>query len=361
VTPVFRVRDATLVANGHAVLSHLDLDVRSSSVVVILGKAGSGKSTVLRLLSGRPPGAGIAVTGQWQHEGHDIEPGGDPLRGVAWVPQIKHAPAGVFRDRHRRQWATHRLEAAFAAAPVVLLDEPTRGLDDVEIDGLVDRIRAHAERGAAVVVTHHMGFAERVADELCVLVEGRVAAAGGARGLFGDPPAGPVRDLLRTGSYSLPPFEPALPTHFRWHVPQRLAGMGRPGLFRELDEDLSSIAHAGITALVSLTHDPIPTARLRPFGINGRHFPIKDMGVPALGEASALCRFVTQAIASGERVAFHCHAGLGRTGTMVAGVLVASGEEGERAVARVRSVAPGSIQTSTQEQFVMRLAQEVAW
>ena len=48
----------------------------------------------------------------------------------------------------------------------------------------------------------------------------------------------------------------------------------------------------------------------------------------------------------------HCHAGLGRTGTIVGCVLVAAGMEPTRAVRRVREVRPGAIPGAGQERFV---------
>lgn len=363
-TPLYRIREAGLSAGRETIIERLDFDVADRAVSVVLGRTGSGKSTLLRILSGRTGWDGVDVRGRWEYRGAPIDVGerAKPLDGVAWVPQIKHGPSGPFEDERRREWAAQRIAAAFAArADVVLLDEPTRGLTAEEKDALVLRLATQTRTGAAVVVTHDMDFAKRVADHVCVLVEGKVGAAGEAARVFETTTPGPVRDLIQTGAYSLPPYEPPLPSHFRWHVPTQIAGMGQPGLLRDFDEDLFSVACAGISTLINLTQTATPTSRLRPFGICGRHFPITDMGVPSVTEAVQLCRFVLRANERGESVALHCHAGLGRTGTMIAGTLVASGESAARAIQRVREVAPGSIQSPAQERFVMQLEQQVSW
>jgi atypical dual specificity phosphatase len=128
--------------------------------------------------------------------------------------------------------------------------------------------------------------------------------------------------------------------------------MGRPGLLRDMDDDLFAVAHAGVTLLVSLTEDPLPTARLRPFGIEGRHFPIRDMGIPAMGDAVGVCHELQRAMQLGQVVAVHCLAGLGRTGTILACVAVCGGMTAEEAIDAVRRSAPGSIQTEQQAAFV---------
>ena len=106
--------------------------------------------------------------------------------------------------------------------------------------------------------------------------------------------------------------------------------------------------------MVSLTEDPLPTPRLRPFGLEGRHFPIQDMRVPRLSDAAALCLSLGRAIDRGETVALHCHAGLGRTGTMLACLAVQRGLGAQEAIDRVRTVRRGAIQTEGQEDFIRR-------
>ena len=59
-----------------------------------------------------------------------------------------------------------------------------------------------------------------------------------------------------------------------------------------------------------------------------------------------------EAVNAGQAVAVHCGAGLGRTGTLVACYLVAGGLSAEEAIAKVRRLRPGSIETLEQEAAV---------
>ena len=95
---------------------------------------------------------------------------------------------GVPRDHHPRDLSEgQRLALALAvvlapAPPVVLLDEPTRGLDYPSKDRLVAVLRTLADAGHAVVVaTHDVELAARVADRAVVLAGGEVVADGPAR------------------------------------------------------------------------------------------------------------------------------------------------------------------------------------
>ena len=69
---------------------------------------------------------------------------------------------------------------------------------------------------------------------------------------------------------------------------------------------------------------------------------------------------IEQAVASERKVAVHCGGGLGRTGTLLACYLVKGGLNPSEAIARVRAVRPGSVETPAQEAAVEDYSQRIA-
>ena len=138
----------------------------------------------------------------------------------------------------------------------------------------------------------------------------------------------------------------------------RLAGCAHLGYGAELRESLNELVRDHkITAMVTLSEDPLPLTVLEEYGLRYHHQPVRDFGVPKLEEMGAAIDFVTDELARGGRVVVHCSAGYGRTGTFLACCLVAEGQSAEDAVVEVRRRRPGSIETSEQEEFVQRYAQ----
>jgi energy-coupling factor transporter ATP-binding protein EcfA2 len=161
------------------VLRDVDLELGSGAVVAVQGANGAGKSTLLRLVAGvsvptrgriaRAPGL---RTG-YAPEGFAAVPG---LTGRHWLRQLARVrgdadtgeevaaaldapvqqPLGALSHGQRHRVV---LAAALAGAPdVVVLDEPTGGLDDgarAALDGLLG---AAARRGALVVCADHRGL-----------------------------------------------------------------------------------------------------------------------------------------------------------------------------------------------------------
>jgi protein-tyrosine phosphatase len=85
------------------------------------------------------------------------------------------------------------------------------------------------------------------------------------------------------------------------------------------------------------------------------HVPIADMATPgtdALAAWRAQRGALGDALQRGDRVLVHCAAGLGRTGMLVARLLVDAGLASDEAIARVRRSRPGTIETAAQARFV---------
>src|SRR5690606_28554372 len=77
-----------------------------------------------------------------------------------------------------------------AKPPVLLLDEPTRGLDYPAKNALAEALIGLADEGHAVLVaTHDVEFVAKVADEVVVLAEGEVVSAGPVRRVVAESPA----------------------------------------------------------------------------------------------------------------------------------------------------------------------------
>jgi ABC-2 type transport system ATP-binding protein len=204
------IEDLRVVRGRRVVLDGVSLDVQAGVVTGLLGPSGSGKTTLMRALVGvqRVAGGSVVVLG---------EPAGSPsLRPrVAYVTQapsvyrdltvrenlryfarILHAPAErvsavidqVFLDDvadrvvgrlSGGQRARVSLATALLGEPELLvLDEPTVGLDPVLRRELWDAFHRLADAGAALLVSSHvMDEAERC-DELVLLRDGAVLATG---------------------------------------------------------------------------------------------------------------------------------------------------------------------------------------
>jgi len=132
---------------------------------------------------------------------------------------------------------------------------------------------------------------------------------------------------------------------------------------RSLVDDLAALDAWGADALLSLV-EPAEFARLgvphlpdvmTQHRIQWLHVPITDMGTPDAAGRAAWAQAgpaIDALLARDGRLAIHCAAGLGRTGTIAAALLVRSGMEPDDAIARVRAARPGTLETAAQEAFV---------
>ena len=78
------------------------------------------------------------------------------------------------------------------------------------------------------------------------------------------------------------------------------------------------------------------------------HLPVKDFSAPAPEQVARGVAAIEDAMAAGQRVAVHCGGGLGRTGTLLACLLVDRGLTAREAIARIRAARPGSVETAGQ-------------
>ena len=154
-------------------------------------------------------------------------------------------------------------------------------------------------------------------------------------------PISPQR-FLQWSRYGMEPFN--------WIVPGRLMASVYPrsweylGYLREAE---------GIELAINLAENPWPGEWSEASGVRCHHVPIIDMSVPSKEQV-----IETIDIISGHDgpVMVHCAAGIGRTGTVIALYLVNQGDPPGDAIAHVRSMRTGSIQTPQQERMIYEWA-----
>ena len=96
-----------------------------------------------------------------------------------------------------------------------------------------------------------------------------------------------------------------------------------------------------------------PEVDLMPHGVAHYNFPWPDMGTPDFELVLRTVQVMSDHVSKGERFLVHCHAGLGRTGLMLAcWVMYEYRTEPRETIVRIRAQRPGSIQTSAQQKFV---------
>jgi len=145
--------------------------------------------------------------------------------------------------------------------------------------------------------------------------------------------------------------EMAVPFDCDWMIEGRLCAMSWPTEWR-----LRILKEQGFTEVISVVDEDGSEIReaCQLLGMKWLCYPVRDMTAPGLDQMRDFVAEVEAELERGGKVAVHCVGGVGRTGTMVAAYLVASGSTPEEAIAEVRRRRRGSIQTAEQERSVHR-------
>ncbi|MFI1165274.1 ectoine/hydroxyectoine ABC transporter ATP-binding protein EhuA [Streptomyces sp. NPDC020801] len=236
-----RLENVTKRFGDHTVLDGLDFSVEAGKHVTLIGPSGSGKTTILRLLMTltRPDEGTITVDGErlfpapgkqvreirkkigmvFQH--FNLFPNMTVLRNITEAPVTV---LGMSRDEAKAR-ARELLELvgladkrdarpsqlsggqqqrvaiarALAMRPrVLLLDEVTSALDPELVAGVLDVLRdiARSTDITMLCVTHEMGFARDISDQVLMFDSGRVVESGPPEKIFGDPEQERTREFL---------------------------------------------------------------------------------------------------------------------------------------------------------------------
>jgi atypical dual specificity phosphatase len=146
------------------------------------------------------------------------------------------------------------------------------------------------------------------------------------------------------------------PDGFSWIDRPHLAASARPA---EPDE-LAWLRRQGIQVLLTLTEDRVRRDWVDAAGLLVMHVPIVDMDAPTQDQLDRCVSAIARARSQKMGVVVHCTAGLGRTGAVLAAYFVGQGFTPQAALARVRELRPGSIETADQEEAVVEFARRSA-
>lgn len=142
------------------------------------------------------------------------------------------------------------------------------------------------------------------------------------------------------------------PEGFTWVDKPLLAAMGKPdGL-----EEYQWLRGQGIQLLISLTEHPPRRDYINDAGLLLFHVPVQDMHPPTQRQIEVCLTSIDKALRQNMAVGIHCGAGLGRTGTILACYFVTQGLSAKNAIARVRRLRPGSVETDEQSEAVEQFA-----
>lgn len=189
------------------VLKGIDLTFAQKGIVAVLGPNGSGKTTLIKAILGMViPDKGtlsvddISIKSNWKYRDQ-----------IDYLPQIANFPSNLtvkeliamITDIRNRTGEDERLIALFKLepflskklntlsggtkqkvnlvltlmfdSPIIILDEPTTGLDPIAMIHLKVLIKEERAKGKIILITSHiMSFVEEMADEIVFLLEGQV-------------------------------------------------------------------------------------------------------------------------------------------------------------------------------------------
>ena len=189
------------------VLKGVDLSIKDGGIFAVLGPNGSGKTTLIKSILGMV----IPNKGEISVLGENIKKSSDYRHKIDYLPQIANFPSNLkvkelikmIKDLRGNTSNDEHLIELFRLAPflnkklgtlsggtkqkvnivltfmfdspLIVLDEPTTGLDPISLIRLKDLIQKEKSNGKTILITSHiMSFVEEVSDEIVFLLEGQI-------------------------------------------------------------------------------------------------------------------------------------------------------------------------------------------
>jgi len=205
---MIEIKDLHKRFGKNQVLKGIDLDIHQGGIFAILGPNGSGKTTLIKSILGMV----IPQSGTISLKGKTIKKDWKYRNEIDYLPQIANFPNNLsvkelikmikdlranytikdqslielfklesFLDKKlgnlsggTKQKVNLVLTFMFDS-PLIILDEPTTGLDPISLIRLKNLIHAEKEKGKTILITSHiMSFVEEVSNEIVFLLEGKI-------------------------------------------------------------------------------------------------------------------------------------------------------------------------------------------
>jgi len=215
-SPAIEVRDLVKIYSGQTAVSKISFTVARGEILGFLGPNGAGKSTTMRILTGYLP----ATAGEVTVCGVSVASRSDEIKKlIGYMPENNPLPEdmrvseylhyrGRLKEISRRKLGPridevlelcdltrvrHRIigklskgfrqrvgiaEAILAEPPVIIMDEPTIGLDPHQILIVRDLIASLRGRMTVIISSHILPEIEMTCDRVLIINQGRVVAAG---------------------------------------------------------------------------------------------------------------------------------------------------------------------------------------
>jgi len=198
------------------VLDGLDLEIKSGGIFAILGPNGSGKTTLIKSILGMV----IPNAGDIQIDGKSVLKKWDYRNQINYLPQIANFPGNLsvkeliamVKNLRPKESKDGDLIEMFGLAPfldkklgnlsggtkqkvnivltfmfdsdLIILDEPTTGLDPISLIHLKEIIQSEKEKGKTLLITTHiMSLVDEIADEIVFLLDGKIYFKGSVEAL----------------------------------------------------------------------------------------------------------------------------------------------------------------------------------
>jgi Cu-processing system ATP-binding protein len=205
---LIRLKDIRKRFGPLEVLRGVDLEIVPGRITTIVGPNGSGKTTLIKMLLGlvKPDSGQIVwddhtLNGDWRYRsrvgympqivrfpenltGRELLEMITDLRGGEAAPDVELVSLFALEKDLDKPFRTlsggtrQKVNAAIAFrfhAELLILDEPTAGLDPVASRALKDKVRKERDEGRAVVITsHNMSELDALADDVAFLLDGRI-------------------------------------------------------------------------------------------------------------------------------------------------------------------------------------------